>query len=304
MNRRAFIYNSTATLAASNFLLVNDAFAKSKYQQITILHTNDVHSRIEAFPEGSKYAGMGGYAKRATLIKKIRATEPNVLLLDAGDLIQGTPYFNLFNGALEIKLMNELGYDATTIGNHDFDAGMKGLEKLIDEANFEFISSNYNFEKTNIKNKVATHKVIYKENIKIGVYAIGIALKGLVPDKNSENTIYKNPFETAIYTENYLKEKEACDLIICLSHLGFNYKNDQNKPSDVLLANKTKYTNLIIGGHTHTLLTHPQIFTNRVGNNVLVSQVGWGGTHVGLVKYYFNKNTKKLKAQPHIVIPI
>jgi len=304
MNRRAFIYNTTTALAASNFLLVNDAFAKSNYQQITILHTNDVHSRIEAFPEGSRYAGKGGYAKRATLIKKIKATEPNVLLLDAGDLIQGTPYFNLFNGALEIKLMNEMGYDATTIGNHDFDAGMKGLEKLIDEANFKFISSNYNFEKTNIKEKVAKYQIIYKENIKIGVYGLGVALKGLVPEKSSENTTYLNPYETAIYTENYLKEEENCNLIICLSHLGFKYKNDKDKPSDVLLASKTKYTNLIIGGHTHTLLTHPQIFTNSIGNNVLISQVGWGGTHVGLVKYYFNKKTNKLKVQPHIVIPV
>jgi len=185
MNRRAFIYNTSTVIAASNFLFANDALAKSKYEELAILHTNDVHSRIEAFPEGSKYAGMGGYAKRATLIKKIRATEDNVLLLDAGDLIQGTPYFNLFNGALEIKLMNELGYDATTIGNHDFDAGMKGLEKLIDEANFKFVSSNYNFDKTNISGKVTKHKILYKGNIKIGVYGLGIALKGLVPDKNT-----------------------------------------------------------------------------------------------------------------------
>jgi len=304
MNRRTFICNASTAIAASNFLFVNDVLAKSKYEQITILHTNDVHSRIEAFPEGSKYAGMGGYAKRATLIKKIRATEPNVLLLDAGDLIQGTPYFNLFNGALEIKLMNELGYDATTIGNHDFDAGMNGLEKLVDEANFEFVSSNYNFEKTNIKNKVSKYKIIYKENIKIGVYGLGIKLAGLVPNKSYENTLYQSPYDTAIYIENYLKNEEVCDLIICLSHLGFKYKNDEETPSDILLASKTKYTNLIIGGHTHTLLKHPQIFTNSIGNNVLISQVGWGGTHVGLVKYYFNKNTKKLKAQPHIVIPV
>lgn len=303
MNRRAFIYNTSTVIAASNFLFANDALAKSKYEELAILHTNDVHSRIEAFPEGSKYAGMGGYAKRATLIKKIRATEDNVLLLDAGDLIQGTPYFNLFNGALEIKLMNELGYDATTIGNHDFDAGMKGLEKLIDEANFKFVSSNYNFDKTNISGKVTKHKILYKGNIKIGVYGLGIALKGLVPDKNTENTVYENPYETALYTENYLKN-ENCNLIICLSHLGYKYKNNIDTPSDIQLASKTKYTNMIIGGHTHTLLTQPQIFTNSIGDNVLINQVGWGGTHVGLVKYYFKKNSDKIKVQPHIVIPI
>ena len=304
MNRRSFIYNTTTALTASNFLFVNDAFAKQNYEQITILHTNDVHSRIEAFPEGSKYAGMGGFAKRATLIKKIRATEPNVLLLDAGDLIQGTPYFNLFNGTLEIKLMNELGYDVTTIGNHDFDAGMNGLEKLIDEANFKFVSSNYNFENTNIKNKTYKYQIINKGDVKIGIYGLGIGLKGLVPEKKSENTKYENPYETAIYTENYLKDKKACDLIICLSHLGFKYNNNNNTPSDVLLAAKTKHTNLIIGGHTHTLLTQPKILTNSVGNNVIISQVGWGGTHVGLVKYYFNKKTKNLKVQPHIVISV
>lgn len=304
MNRRSFIYNSTAALAASNFLFVNDAFAKSNYEQITILHTNDVHSRIEAFPEGSKYAGMGGFAKRATLIKKIRATEPNVLLLDAGDLIQGTPYFNMFNGTLEIKLMNELGYDVTTIGNHDFDAGMNGLEKLIDEANFKFVSSNYNFEKTNIKNKVLKHHIINKGAVKIGIYGLGIGLKGLVPDIKCENTKYENTYETAIYTENYLKNEMACDLVICLSHLGYRYQNNKTSPSDVLLAAKTKHTDLIIGGHTHTLLTQPKILTNSIGNNVLITQVGWGGTHVGLVKYYFNKKTKKLKVQPHIVISV
>jgi len=287
MNRRSFIYKSTAFATAGLVYPIPNLWAKKEYEKITILHTNDVHSRIEPFPKGSRLAGKGGYAKRAAIIKQIREREKNVLLFDAGDLIQGTPYFNLFNGELEIKLMNEMKYDATTIGNHDFDAGMDGLKNMIDLANFPFISSNYSFEDTELGKQVLNYKVIEKNNIKIGIFGLGIQLDGLVPSLKYENTKYLNPFDIAKQTAAFLKNEADCDMVICLSHLGYQYRD--KTPSDKQLAQTTNNIDLIIGGHTHTLFNQPEVLKNVDGARVLINQVGWGGTHVGRVDFYFEK---------------
>ena len=177
MDRRTFIRNTTY----SGLLLSTGAYpliASDKEPEITrltILHTNDVHSRIEPFPmDGSKNEGLGGVAKRATLIKKVREEQENVLLLDAGDMFQGTPYFNFFGGEVEIKLMSELGYDAGTIGNHDFDGGIDGLNRQLVHANFPLIVSNYNFDNTVLKGKTQAYKIFHKGGLKIGVFGLGI----------------------------------------------------------------------------------------------------------------------------------
>ena len=255
--------------------------------KLTILHTNDMHSHIEAFSSG-RNKGLGGMFQLSSLVKKIRQEEENILLLDAGDIFQGTPYFNLFGGELEFRLMSDIGYDAVTIGNHDLDNGIDGLDSQMHHANFPFISSNYDFSNTILEGKVIPHKIFNKGGIKVGVFGIGIELKGLVDPRLYGNMVYLEPVTVANKKADYLKKKLNCDLVICLSHLGFKYKN--NKVSDVKLAAQTKNIDLIIGGHTHSFLNEPVIVKNSVKKDVLISQVGFGAIKLGKIDFYFDKN--------------
>jgi 5'-nucleotidase len=252
--------------------------------RLTVLHTNDMHSHIDPFPMNDpKYPGLGGIEKRSTLIKNIRATEENVLLLDAGDVFQGTPYFNLYGGELEFKLMSKMGYDACTIGNHDLDNGLEGLKRMMPHANFPFINCNYDFSNTILDGATIPHKIFNKSGLKIGVFGIGVELAGLVDTKNYGETKYLDPLEISNDKAQYLKEKEGCHLVICLSHLGHNYRND--KISDLVLAKNTKNIDLIIGGHTHTFLDKPIEIRNKSRKKVLVTQVGWAGIRLGRIDY-------------------
>ena len=239
--------------------------------------------------------GLGGVAKRASLIKKIRAEEKNVLLLDVGDVFQGTPYFNLYGGELELKLMSEMGYDASTIGNHDYDNGMEGLVKQMPNANFPFLCANYDFSNTPLKDKTSPYKVFKKDGIKIGVFGIGIELDGLVDKKLYGETKYLNPFEKSAHYAHLLKKEEKCDLIICLSHLGYKYQD--KKVSDVILAEQSKNIDLILGGHTHTFLDEPLSYKNSDGKEVLIAQVGWAGIRLGKIDYIFSKKSKKIHSK-------
>ena len=258
---------------------------------LTILHTNDVHSRIDPFPADSgRNAGQGGIAKRATLIQRIREETKNVLLFDAGDMFQGTPYFNLFKGELEIKLMSMLGYDAGTIGNHDFDAGVDGLTKQLVHANFPLIVSNYNFEENSMAGQSLRKKIFEVEDIKVGVYGLGIELRGLVPDVLIKGTRYSDPVHEARKVEKELVD-EGCDYILCLSHLGYRYRSD--KVSDVVIASQTEHTDLIIGGHTHTFMNEPHVENNLRGEPVLINQVGFGGILLGRIDLSFGKEKKR-----------
>jgi len=293
-SRREFLQKA---LIAGGLLSVNESFAntlvgKNELVKITILHTNDVHSHIETFPENHrKFPGQGGVSKRYSLIKKLRKENPNTLLLDSGDIFQGTPYFNMYGGELELKLMSKMGYDASTMGNHDFDNGMDGFLKVKHHANFPFICSNYDFSDTILKDKTIPYKIFYKDGIKIGVFGIGIELEGLVDKKLYGNTIYQDPVgKTNEYAE-LLKKKHQCDLVICLSHLGYDYRVD--KISDSVLATQTKNVDLILGGHTHTFLKKAVEFKNSEGEKVLVNQVGWAGVNLGKVDFYFNRGNKK-----------
>lgn len=262
--------------------------ASSEIEKITILHTNDVHSRIDPFPlDGSRNAGLGGVARRATLIEQIRKDEKHVLLLDAGDMFQGTPYFNLYGGELELKLMSKLGYDAATLGNHDFDNGVDGFSKQLPHANFPIICSNYDFTNTSLENKTIPYKVFKKGRIKIGVIGVGIELEGLVEKKNYGETIYLDPIIQANKYATYLKEEEKCDIVICLSHLGYKYK--EQKVSDQVLAKQSQNIDLIIGAHTHTFMAQPDVFKNQDGKEVKIFQVGFAGINLGRIDYYFEK---------------
>ncbi len=259
--------------------------------RITILHTNDVHSRIEPFPmDGSRNAGLGGAAKRAALIKKIRSEEKNVLLFDSGDIFQGTPYFNLYGGELEMKLMREMCYDAATMGNHDFDGGIEGFAKHLPAGGFDLLCANYRFENTPLQGKGKDYKVFKKGGIKIGVMGLGIELDGLVPKALYGETLYQDPIKEAERVARVLRYDEGCHYIICLSHLGYKYEN--NKVSDLVLAATTKEIDLILGGHTHTFLKEPTQVKNKAGRLTLVNQAGWAGIQLGRLDLFFERNKK------------
>ncbi|MGI9526846.1 MAG: bifunctional metallophosphatase/5'-nucleotidase [Weeksellaceae bacterium] len=287
MNRRSFIQKTTAAAALST-LPASTLLGKSKPKKITILHTNDQHSRIEPFEiaEGSRNSNKGGFARRAKLIERIRKEEENVLLLDAGDIFQGTPYFNFYGGELEFKLMSAMKYDVATIGNHDFDNGLEGLRKQLPHASFEFVSANYDFSNTILENTFKSYKIIQKDGVKIGIFGLGIKLDGLVSKDLYKETVYKDPIETAQEMTRILKNQK-CDLIICLSHLGYKYKEEE-LVSDVILAQSTKDIDLIIGGHTHTFLDAPVELLNADHKTVLVNQVGWAGLYLGRIDFYLD----------------
>jgi len=295
-SRREFIRNVIGSAALIGFASSPfDVLAKHELVKLTILHTNDVHSRIDPFPKNDpKYPGLGGAARRAALIKKIRATESNVLLLDAGDIFQGTPYFNLYGGELEFKLMSEMGYDAATIGNHDFDNGIEGLANQLPNAHFPFLNLNYDFKDTVMAGKILPYKIFHKGGLTIGVIGIGIELEGLVDKKLYGNTIYSNPLQMADDTASMLKKDLKCDMVICLSHLGYKYTD--RKISDEVLAQESSYIDLIIGGHTHTFLDEPFRYKNKLNKEVLVAQVGWAGIRLGRVDYYFDVRSRKNEA--------
>ena len=296
MKRRKFIQKtaaSTAFISLSGLGLTS--CTQSTATKITILHTNDVHSHIEAFgPNEGRNANKGGVARRASLVEILRNENPNTLLLDAGDIFQGTPYFNFYGGELEFKLMSMLKYDVATIGNHDFDNGINGLYAQLPHAKFDFISANYDFTNTVMDTHVKPYKTFVKDGIKIGVFGLGIELQGLVNKAAYKETVYLDPIEIAQDMSRILKTEEACDLIICLSHLGYEYKKAPSKISDIKLAKATQDIDLIIGGHTHTFLDKPTVETNAVGKSVLVNQVGCYGLYLGKIDFYFD--AKKLKA--------
>lgn len=294
MDRRKFLHQTAAAAVLTSVGgLTLPSFTK-KRKHITILHTNDTHSRIEPFETSHhRYANKGGVARRATLVERIRTENANTLLLDAGDIFQGTPYFNYFGGELEFKLMSMLKYDVATIGNHDFDNSIEGLYKQLPNANFDFVAANYNFKNTVLDTHVKPYKIILKDGVKIGIFGLGIQLEGLVDPKMYKETKYLDPLEIAQDMSRILKEDEQCDLIICLSHLGYFYKRNPTKISDLNLAKNTKNIDLIIGGHTHTFLPKPTIVRNSVDKNVLVNQVGAYGVNLGRVDFYFDENNEK-----------
>ena len=292
LNRKKFIQNVAMTAGAIVIgPRTTDLFSM---ERLTILHTNDTHSRLDPFPmDGSRNQGLGGVAARAALIRRVRQEQEHVLLLDAGDIFQGTPYFNIYKGEPEIKAMAVMGYDACTIGNHDFDAGLENLaNQLTAHANFPMLVSNYDFNQTPMENKTLPYKVFRKGRLKIGVFGLGIELRGLVPDNLYQNTRYLDPLQKANETAALLRNKEDCDMIVCLSHLGYQYKTS-NKVSDEIVAKESENIDLIIGGHTHTFLDNPIIIKNKKDEDVIINQVGWAGIILGRLDFEFSKFSRK-----------
>lgn len=289
MKRREFI---SKTAAATSLVglggITMSSMPLTTKKHITILHTNDVHSHIEPFSKDDpKFANQGGVARRLTLINQVRSENPNTLLLDAGDIFQGTPYFNFYGGELEFKLMSMLKYDAATLGNHDFDNGIDGLYAQLPHADFQLLTANYDFSNTVMNGHTKPYSVFVKDGVRIGVFGLGIQLDGLVNKRMFKETKYLDPIEIATDITATLRNQERCDLVICLSHLGYEYSNKE-RISDLILAKKTSGIDLIIGGHTHTFLDKPTIVQNKDEAFVLVNQVGWGGVNLGRIDFYLD----------------
>ncbi len=302
MERRKFIKQAAAGVAYTGLasLTLHSCVPKGE-KHITILHTNDTHSHIEPFePNHRRYANMGGVARRAVLVEQIRKENPNTLLLDAGDIFQGTPYFNYFGGELEFKLMSMLKYDAATLGNHDFDNAIEGFHKQLPHAKFDFVCANYDFKNTILDTLVKPYRIFDKDGVRIGVFGLGIELEGLVNKRMYKETEYLDPITVAQDISRELKEEKQCDLIICLSHLGYKYKSD--KVSDLKLAAATENIDLIIGGHTHTFLPKPTVRKNRKGENMLVNQVGAYGVNLGRIDFFFDAKKNKTSQEKIILV--
>lgn len=297
-SRRKFIRNislGTAAVALAPYdILGNQKLAKgSDFIKLTILHTNDMHSHVDAFPtDDRKYPGLGGMNRIAEMVNKVREKEGEILLLDAGDIFQGTPYFNIFGGEVEFKLMSQMKYDAATMGNHDFDNGMDGFNNMLPHADFPFLCANYDFSDTILNNKTKPYQIFNKRGLKIGIFGVGVELDGLVDSRLCKGVVYNDPIKIANKYASLLKNEEKCDLVVCLSHLGYKY--DYNKVSDNILAQETSNIDCIIGGHTHTFLDKAETFTNKSGKKVLVNQAGWAALRLGRMDFFFSRNGKEI----------
>lgn len=249
-------------------------------KQLFILHTSDTHSRIEPISAeaADEYAGMGGVVRRATFLKDFRAGNPDVLLFDCGDISQGTPYYNLFQGEVEVKMMNLMGYDAMTIGNHEFDFGLDNMARLFRMADFPVVCANYDVTGTVLEGLVKPYVVLNRDGMKIGVFGLSPKMEGLVQADKCEGVVYNDPIAAAQEVTDRLRAQEGCDVVICLSHLGFRIKNEV---CDEKLAAETKGIDVILGGHSHTFMEKPAFYLNAEGKSIPVLHTGKSGIFVG-----------------------
>jgi 5'-nucleotidase len=264
--------------------------AKDGETLITILHTNDVHSQIDPLPANDRYAGKGGVARRATLVKKMRQENPNTLLVDAGDSFQGTPYFNLYKGEVEYKAMSAIGYDVVTLGNHDFDNGIEGLAAAMKFANFEFVSANYDLRGTAIEKRVKPYVVRELGGVRIGIFGLGIKLEGLNPPESFKGMKYYDPVRMARGSVQLLRGQERCAMVICLSHLGYYPKPKGDEIGDSQVVAQVDGIDFIASGHTHTFMQKPVLVRQPSGKDTVIFQVGKSGIYLGRVDFTVKAN--------------
>lgn len=252
--------------------------------QLLVLHTNDTHSQVEPISKGARNGDMAGYVRRFALIDSIRNTEATPLLLvDAGDFSQGTPYFNVYHGRIEVEAMNKMKYDAVALGNHEFDYGVDTLAEVLKSALFPVVCCNYDVSKTPLSQFVKPYVVLSKGGLKVGITGVGVNPDGLIYDKNFEGVVYNEPYSSVNDVASHLKTKEHCDVVICLSHLGAEYE-DPTTPSDVQLAMQSQHVDAIIGGHTHSYMQKKVANVN--GDSIPVVQVGKSGAYLGKLKLH------------------
>lgn len=284
----------TVTYAAGSFAFTPFLGRSSDDQQLTILYTNDTHARLDPFPDNARdFAGLGGIARRANLIKEIRKRQKNILLLDAGDVFQGTPWFDVYGGEVDLKLMNEIGYDAMAVGNHEFDHGLQAFADTSSYTGFPILAANYSVRKTplnDIVQRFITRKI---SGITVGIFGLGIELPGVVDPKLFGSVKSWDPEVWAEGMVTSLRRHQNCDIIICLSHLGYKYQD--GRIDDITIAQKIGGIDMIIGGHTHTFLDQPAEIVNPEGNRTLVTQMGHSGIRLGRIdidieSYLRNRN--------------
>lgn len=249
------------------------ACAQPKSNILTILHTNDTHSQVEPLEEGKRDAYFAGYARRMGLINQLRKEDPQLLLFDAGDFSQGTPYFNFYHGRIEVDAMNRMGYDAITLGNHEFDYGVDTLAVILKDAQFDIVCANYDVTNSPLENIVKPYTILHRSNMRIGVFGIGVNPQSLIAERNFYPLEYLDPIETAQKIADILKLQKRCDLVICLSHQGTSL-------GDIDLAKATKNIDIIICAHTHQTLTDYYV-QNIEGESVLLAQMGKSGARIG-----------------------
>ena len=286
MRRHLYIYNKVVKRLVIGLLpfylftfLPSDAAAK-KHKQLIILHTNDTHSTIMPLNENldnKDLAGRGGFLRRINMIKEERRKNPDLLLFDSGDFSQGSGYYTLFKGEVEVGLMNQMGYECTTIGNHEFDFGMDNMAKLFRMANFPVVCSNYDCKGTVLEDLVKPYITIKRSGVKIGVFALAPKLKGLVFDGNCEGITYLDPAETAQKYIDILRKQEKCDIVICISHLGWEVSDY----SDEKFLSQVEGCDLVLGGHTHTYMPTLEYAPDKTGRLIPVDQNGKHGVFIG-----------------------
>lgn len=258
-------------------------------KELLIFHTNDMHSRVEPFSDDYQdtlLAGKAGMVRRATFISWQRKEHPDLFLFDSGDFSQGTPYYNMFKGEVEIKLMNAMKYDAGTIGNHEFDFGLDNMARLFKMADFPIVCANYDVRGTVLEGLVKEYTVIEREGVRIGVFGLGAPLDGLVAAHCYGNVKYEDPVSEAQRIADILKNQEKCDLVICLSHLGWM----EDQFSDIELIENTRNIDVVLGGHSHSYFTEPKFYKNLDGVDVPVQQMGKNAAFVGKMVLKLQKN--------------
>lgn len=283
MRRRRFV--RTAAVSALGASVVPARILGQTDTRLVILHTNDTHSRIDPFPDDAgRNAGLGGAARRAALVRQVRAEHDHVLLLDSGDIFQGTPYFNLFGGEVEMRVMSEMGYDAATLGNHDFDNATSGLVEMLPFADFDFVSANYEITDAGLAARVAPYIIREFNGVKVGITGAGIDFFSLVLAELHQGVSYSDPIGAVRRASEELRN-QGCALVICLSHLGYRY--DRDRPSDTTMAELVPEVDLILGGHTHTFMDEPDVYRAGETGLTIVNQVGFGGLRLGRIDVVF-----------------
>lgn len=248
--------------------------------ELRIVHTNDTHSCImPVSPHSSDtaLADKGGFVRRAALVRDLRAEDNSLLLFDSGDFSQGSAYYNLYKGEVEVKLMNEMRYDAATIGNHEFDFGLENMARIFRMAGFPIVCANYHVEGTVLEGLVKPYVILERKGVKIGVFGLGTQLEGMVASENYAGVVYEDPITAANRVADILKHREHCDLVVCLSHLGWQI--DGIDDSEVIPA--TRDIDIVLGGHSHTYMEHPEVVKNANGEYVYCNQMGKHGRYVG-----------------------
>ncbi len=266
----------------SALLILCLSLSVSAQKKVVILHTNDTHSHLEPLPMSDKSnPGQGGVVNRKAIIDSVRIAEQNVLLIDAGDFVQGTPYFNMFKGRAEVDAMNLMKYDLTVIGNHEFDYGLDTMKMIFERLDFPILCCNYDFSRTVLKDIVKPYVILNRFDLKIGIIGVGVDPEGLVQRDKYLDMTFSPIIESVNRYAEMLKKKEKCDLIICVSHAGYG--------TDKVIAEKSEYLDIIIGGHSHTFMKEPDMLKNILGKAVLVYQTGKYGVNVGKIEIELEK---------------